>query len=152
MKVKHSGQWKDAEAFVRHSGTWKSPTTSVCHNGKWHEFESTIDMLDAKLLVEEYYYVLYGFNHEEFGSITPNKFLNSNGTIIRVVYNRRENSTEILMKYPKKISLATVTINNKSREIIMIDYYGEYRGRFSGDFFMLSSNENKTLSILVEVM
>ncbi len=128
MKVKHSGQWKDAEAFVRHSGTWKSPTTSVCHNGKWHEFESTIDMLDAKLLVEEYYYVLYGFNHEEFGSITPNKFLNSNGTIIRVVYNRRENSTEILMKYPKKISLATVTINNKSREIIMIDYYGEYRG------------------------
>lgn len=35
MKVRHSGQWKEAEILVNRNGNWVSPETSVKHEGEW---------------------------------------------------------------------------------------------------------------------
>ena len=76
MKVRHSGQWKEAESFVRQSGQWQPATPWCRDSGQWHEFPSGgIDeytMTVGTVSPGNRYYIYYGYDkRDNFGFITP---------------------------------------------------------------------------------
>ena len=101
------------------------------------------------MFVDDYYG--YGFNdHSGTGSMEPNQFEKSNGMMTIIWFT--QNSTEIRIKYPKEIGLASVTVAGIEREFNLSNYYGEYKSSTSRDIFKLQSNNNKKLSVVVKVM
>ena len=77
MLVRHSGQWKDAEAFVRHSGAWKEATPSVRHGGEWIAMQPYNIINPDTFRNTDSNNDVIGFSNSHFGqkgSITPVRF------------------------------------------------------------------------------
>ena len=150
MKVRHSGQWQDADVFVRHSGQWEAAEYFAKVGNDWLSPQVKSDhILSVKKSPQDVYGLIFDANGR-YGNIDPDQHENLTGFINGLGYRERDGVTFFNINNQSNTGKTVdILISGKSTSFFVAS--SGWTDIASGDYFNLKSQVNKDIPVQITV-